>query len=133
MTSKDVAKLYPLAFGEPTAAQLVDAADSIQVLWYFLLRALGPGREQLDPGTITHLTSINAASAQMAAKVYDRLAALADQIGTEPDRYEHTEGPLNDCTNMAAAFLREASKQTATLGDQLDNASRFTGCVHTKS
>lgn len=132
MTSKDVAKLYPLAFGQPTTAQLVDATDSIQVLWHFILRALTGGRDQLDPGTITTLSSINAASAQMAAQVYDRLAVLAEQIGTRPDLYGHTDGSLTDCTDMAGTLLREVSTQLDSLTDALNGASRFTACVHTK-
>lgn len=129
MTSKDVSKLYPL--GETTSAQLVDALDSIQVLWHFVFQAVSNPTADLDPQILARMNVFAASSTALAAQAYAQLAFRVDEMIGQPDRYRHDDGPVTDCLDMAAALLREACDQSSTLANKLDDASRFTGCVYT--
>lgn len=134
MTSKDVAKLYP-ATGmnalEASDEQLRDAADALQTIWYFIYRAV-VHRDDLHPATISAMTTLFASTAQMTVPTFILLAELSHRVGTRPDLYGHDDGPLTDCTEMAATLLREVSDLQTALGNKFDDIARFTSCVHTK-
>lgn len=134
MTSKDVSKLFPIATGQATREKLTDAADAIQVLWAYLMTGLSDlGDDTIDPRLISQLSTPLAASAQMASTTFTTLSWIAASHGLRPDLYEHQDGPLNECTDMAATLLRQASEQQRASSNTLDDIARFTSCVNTKN
>lgn len=134
MTSKDVSKLFPIGTNQATREKLTDAADAIQVLWAYLMTGLSDlGDDAIDPRLISKLTIPLAASAQMASTTFTTLSWISASHGLRPDLYEHQEGPLNECTDMSATLLRQASEQQQALSRVLDDIGRFTSCVHTKN
>lgn len=133
MTSKDVSKLFPIGTGQATAEKLTNAADAIQVLWAYLMTGLSDlGDDAIDPRLISQMSTPLAASAQMASTTFTTLSWIAASHGLRPDLYEHQDGPLTECTEMAATLLRRASEQQRALSNTLDDIARFTACVHTK-
>lgn len=131
MTSKDVANLYPL--GEFSPAKVVDALDSIQMLWHFVLQALSEPTLELDPQTVASMNGFAASSTSLASMSYAQLAVHVETMISHPDRYRHDDGPVTDCLSMAVTLLREARDQSSALVNRLDDVSRFTGCVYLKS
>lgn len=130
MTSK-ISHLFPIGATPITSRDLEEAADAIQVLWAYLMTGLTLC-DDIHPKTIANIVGPLAAATGMASTTFGVLAGIADQHGTRTDLYEHTEGPLNDCTDMAAALLREASTRETALGNKLDDIGRFTSCAHLK-
>ena len=130
MTSKDVAKLYP--HEEFTSAKVIDALDSIQMLWHFVLQALSEPTLELDPQVVASMNSFAASSTSLASMSYAQLAVHVETMASQPDRYRHDDGPAADCLNMAVSLLREVCDQSSALANRLDDASRFTGCVYLK-
>ena len=134
MTSKDVSKLFPIGAGQATPEKLADAADAMQVLWAYLMTGLSDlGEDGIDPRLISNISPPLAAAAQMASTTFTTLSWIAGTYGSRPDLYEHEEGPLNECTDLAATLLRQASEQQRALSNTIDDIGRFTSCVRTRT
>ena len=132
MTSENNDLNLIAAFGSATPDKMAEVAETVDTFAHYLLQAATTHTE-LAPWDLHRIALSLADAAQASAQLFSRLGEFAEKLGTAPDRYLHDDGPLTDCSEMAATYLRESAKSAEVLGEHLDNAARFTGCIHSKS
>ena len=131
MTRKEISELFPIGATSVTPADLANAADAIQVIWAYMMTGLTLC-DEIHPKTIADMVTPLAAASELASTTFTSLGWIAGTYGSRPDLYRHEDGPLNECTDMAATLLQRASEQQRALSNTLDDIGRFTSCMHLK-